>query len=43
VRCQQLNLAKNAGTSVKQIERFYAEHLPLAREMVRNLQRFGED
>jgi hypothetical protein len=42
VRCQQTNLTKNAGTSVEQ-ERFYAEHLPLSREMVRNLQRFGED
>ena len=24
------NLAKNAGTSVEQIERFYAKHLPLS-------------
>jgi hypothetical protein len=26
------NLAKNAGTSVEQIERFYAKHLPLSRD-----------
>ena len=31
------NLAKNAGTSVEQIERFYAKHLPLSREMAKNL------
>jgi hypothetical protein len=36
------NLAKNAGTSVDQIERFYAKHLPLSREMAINLQSFGE-
>ena len=36
------NLAKNAGTSVEQIERFYARHLPLSKEMARNLQSFGE-
>ena len=36
------NLAKNAGTSVEQIERFYAKHLPLSREMAMNLQSFGE-
>ena len=35
------NLAKNAGTSVNQIERFYARHLPLSRELARNLQSFG--
>ena len=35
------NLAKNAGTSVDQIERFYARHLPLSREMAINLQTFG--
>ena len=35
------NLAKNAGTSVEQIERFYAKHLPLSREMAKNLQSFG--
>lgn len=31
------NLAKNAGTSVEQIERFYARHLPLSAELARNL------
>lgn len=36
------NLAKNAGTSVDQIERFYAKFLPLSREMAINLQSFGE-
>jgi hypothetical protein len=35
------NLAKNAGTSVDQIERFYARNLPLSREMAKNLQSFG--
>jgi hypothetical protein len=35
------NLAKNAGTSVGQIERFYARNLPLSREMAINLQSFG--
>jgi hypothetical protein len=35
------NLAKNAGTSVDQIERFYARHLPLSKEMAKNLQSFG--
>lgn len=35
------NLAKNAGTSVDQIERFYARHLPLSAEMARNLHSFG--
>ncbi|MGG5817675.1 hypothetical protein [Falsiroseomonas sp. HW251] len=35
------NLAKNAGTSVEQIERFYARHLPLSAGMARNLQSFG--
>src|SRR5664280_933148 len=35
------NLAKNAGTSVEQIERFYARNLPLSKEMARNLQSFG--
>jgi hypothetical protein len=37
------NLAKNAGTSVDQIERFYARNLPLSREMAINLQSFGEE
>lgn len=36
------NLAKNAGTSVDQIERFYAKHLPLSREMAQNLQSFAD-
>lgn len=31
------SLAKNAGTSVNQIERFYARNLPLSAELVRNL------
>ena len=35
------NLAKNAGTSVDQIERFYARFLLLSKEMARNLQSFG--
>jgi hypothetical protein len=35
------NLAKNAGTSVEQIERFYARNLPLSKEMAINLQSFG--
>ena len=29
--------------SVEQIERFYAKHLPLSREMAKNLQSFGEE
>lgn len=37
------NLAKNAGTSVNQIERFYACNLPISAELVKNLQSFGED
>jgi hypothetical protein len=36
------NLAKNAGTSVNQIERFYARNLPPFREMAKNLQSFGD-
>jgi hypothetical protein len=35
------NLAKNAGTSVDQIERFYAHNLPLSKEMAINLQSLG--
>jgi hypothetical protein len=31
------NLAKNAGTSAEQIERFYARDLPLSEEMAKNL------
>jgi hypothetical protein len=34
-------LAKNAGTSVDQIERFYARHLPMTPEMWGNLTSFG--
>lgn len=37
------NLAKNADTSVEQIERFYARNLPLSAEMARNLQSFGRE
>lgn len=33
-------LAKNAGTSVEQIERFYAKHLPISPELARNLHHF---
>lgn len=40
-RVNIFNLAKTAGTSVEQIERFYARHLPLSAEMARNLQSFG--
>jgi len=40
-RINMFNLAKNAGTSVEQIERFYARNLPLSAEMARNLQTFG--
>jgi hypothetical protein len=36
------NLAKNAGTSVEQIERFYARNLPLSAEMALNLHSMGE-
>jgi hypothetical protein len=35
-------LAKNAGTSVDQIERFYAKWLPISKELIQNLQSFGE-
>jgi len=36
------NLFKNAGTSVNQNEQFYARHLPLSREIAKNLKSFGE-
>jgi hypothetical protein len=36
-------LAKNAGTSVDQIERFYARHLGLSTELWENLQSFGDE
>jgi hypothetical protein len=35
-------LARNAGTSVDQIERFYAKYLPLSAEMEWKLQSYGE-
>jgi hypothetical protein len=35
-------LAKNAGTSVEQIERFYARNLPISAELVKNLQSYGD-
>ena len=38
-----LMLAKNARTSVAQIERFYSAQLPMTDEMVENLQTFGDD
>jgi len=38
-----IHLAKNAGTSIEQIERFYARNLPLSKEMAKNLQSFGGD
>ena len=41
-RVNIFNLAKNAGTSVAQIERFYARNLPLSNEMARNLQSFAD-
>lgn len=34
-------LAKNAGTSVNQIERFYARYLPLSKDLIVNLQTFN--
>jgi hypothetical protein len=36
-------LAKNAGTLVDQIERFYTKYLPLSPELVRNLHVFGDN
>ena len=36
------NLAKNAGTSIEQIEGSYASNLPLAPELAKNLHSFGE-
>ena len=36
------SLAKNAGTSVEQIERFYARNLPFSPDLAKNLQSFGE-
>jgi len=40
-RVSTYSLAKNAGTSVNQIERFYAKRLPISRELMENLQSFG--
>src|SRR5262249_28678548 len=37
------NLAKTCGTSVDMIERFYAKHLPLSADLVRNLHSLGDD
>jgi|SRR5579862_1347882 len=42
-RVNIFNLAKTAGTSVDQIERFYTKHLALSPEMAINLQSFGSD
>lgn len=42
-RVNIFNLAKTAGTSVDQIERFYTKHLTLSPEMAINLQSFGSD
>ena len=40
-RVSTYSLAKNAGTSVNQIERFYAKRLPISKELMENLQSFG--
>jgi len=37
------NLARSAGTSVEQLERFYVRNLPPSAELAWNLQTFGED
>lgn len=42
-RVNIFNLAKNAGTSVEQIERFYAKRLPMSKEMAKNLHLFGSE
>jgi len=36
-------LAKNAGTSVEQLERFYLKNMELSPEQVENLQTLGDD
>jgi hypothetical protein len=41
-RVNIFNRAKNAGTCVNQIERFYARHLPLLAKMAKTQQSFGE-
>ena len=35
------SLAKDAGTSVNQIERYYAKRLPISKELMEHLQSFG--
>jgi hypothetical protein len=40
-RVNIFNLAKNAYTSVEQIEPFYAKHVPLSHGMAKDLQRIG--
>jgi len=42
-RVNIFTLAKNAGTSVDQIERFYARHLPMSKDLWKNLQSFGDE
>ena len=42
-RVNIFNLAKNAGTSVEQIERFYARNLPLSRSWRRTCRVLGSD
>ena len=37
------NLARSAGTSVEQLERFYVRNLPPSAELAWNLQTFGAD
>ena len=42
MRCNSVgSRLRLAGTSVEQIERFYARRLPLSREKAINLQKFG--
>jgi len=36
-------LAKNCGTSVEMIERYYAKYLPRSKEIRENLQTFNEE
>ena len=37
------NLAKNAGTSVEQLERFYLKNLEMNDDLVENLQTFSRE
>jgi hypothetical protein len=37
------HLAKKAGTSVDQIERFYVKNLPLSAELAKNLHTFNDE